>query len=73
MTIKKINKEATEQYKNENFEKAVEHYYQMLSTIQLNDSLASSAAGKKLEAQTRLNIGVCKFQQKEWDMAIDQC
>ena len=44
-----------------------------MNIIRSNENLKKSAAGKELETQTRLNIALCKLNQKQYDQAIDQC
>jgi tetratricopeptide (TPR) repeat protein len=39
----------------------------------MNEKLKESSEGRVLESQARLNIALCKFNQKDYEIAIDQC
>lgn len=70
---KAIKDKAAADFKAQNYEAASEKYYQVLNTVRMNTDLKASRSGKELETQARLNIALCKLNQKVYDVAIDQC
>ena len=68
---KEVKEQAAQDYREKNFDDATEKYFKVLSIIRMNESLRQCAPGKELETQARLNIALCKLNQKAYDMAID--
>jgi len=68
---KEVKDQAAQDYRKKNFDDATEKYFKGLSIIRVNEGLRGCAAGKELETQARLNIALCKLNQKAYDMAID--
>lgn len=64
---------AAGEFKKKNYDGATEKYYNVLNIVRSNGALKTSAAGIEIETQARLNIALCKLNQKEFDVAIDQC
>lgn len=65
--------QAASDFKAKNYGGATDKYYQVLNIVRSSEGLKTSAAGVELETQSRLNIALCKLNQKEYDVAIDQC
>mmetsp|Transcript_24674 Transcript_24674/g.38379 ORF Transcript_24674/g.38379 Transcript_24674/m.38379 type:complete len:222 (+) Transcript_24674:59-724(+) len=65
--------EAAKVFKEKQFDKATEKYYEILNIIRENDTLKQSPEGKELETTSRLNIALCRLNSKDYDIAIDQC
>lgn len=60
-------------FKEKNYSVASDKYFEILNIIRANTQLKDSKEGRTLESQARLNIALCKFNQKEYDNAVDQC
>lgn len=68
-----IKAEAAKEFKAQNYDLASEKYYEILNILRLNNTLKDSKDGQLLESQSRLNIALCKFNTKDYEIAIDQC
>jgi len=70
---REVKDQAAADFKAKNYSAATEKYFNILNIIRQNDELKTSPAGQELETQARLNIALCKINEKEYDIAIDQC
>lgn len=68
-----LKDKAAADFKANNLQQAIEKYYEIINIIRINASLKDSNEGKLLESQARLNIALCSFNLKDYDVAIDQC
>jgi tetratricopeptide (TPR) repeat protein len=68
-----VKDQAATDFKAKNYGAAADKYFKILNIIRHNDELKASASGQELETQARLNIALCKINDKEYDVAIDQC
>ena len=68
---KEIKEQAATDFKGKNFSGAAEKYFRILNLIRQNDELKKSEAGAELETQARLNVALCKINEKDYEVAID--
>jgi hypothetical protein len=68
---REVKDKAAADFKAKNYSAATEKYFNILNIIRQNDELKKSPAGQELETQARLNIALCKMNEKEYDVAID--
>ena len=66
-----VKDQAASDFKAKNYSAASDKYFKILNIIRQNDELKTSPAGQELETQARLNIALCKINDKEYDVAID--
>jgi len=66
-----VKDQAAIDFKAKNYAAASDKYSKILNIIRHNDELKASSAGQELETQARLNIALCKINDKEYDAAID--
>lgn len=63
---------ANDLFKNGEYKKASDKYYEVINTIRTTEFLKKSSQGAELETVSRLNLALCKIKQEEYDVAVDQ-
>ena len=66
-----FKEEANNLYKQQNFDKACDKYYEAINEIRFNESLKNNAEARQVEIACRLNVALCKQQLKEYNVVID--
>ena len=68
-----LKEEANNLYKQQKFDKACDKYYEAINEIRFNESLKNNAEARQVEIACRLNVALCKQQEKQYNVVIDQC
>ncbi|CDW87647.1 tpr domain containing protein [Stylonychia lemnae] len=69
----RLKERANNLFKEQQFEKACEKYYESINSIRFNETIKNNPEARQIEIACRLNVALCKDKLGEHNVVIDQC